>query len=288
VLLVSCLCAGLQHFGLWPRAEFFQPLSFTRLNFERVYERAPNDPGRFMAGGLAFHRIRFAHVTVLFVAFASALPKGKWQLPARVTGLAGAFSVLLFPLARAAAAAGLAGTAAGWVLSADRRKRALAAVGGLILIAGLAIAFNAGLRSRLASSLSSEGAGDREVLLASGVEAVKKYPLTGVGAGQFRPSKFAAEGTPQSVLDNPGKAHNMFLSMAAEFGIPGALLFIAVLLVEARRFSRAGRAGAPGLAVLCTFGLVCLVHDPLFHSEVSMALMFLLAAARVPSPQGEG
>ncbi|MFT3842228.1 MAG: O-antigen ligase family protein [Myxococcaceae bacterium] len=280
VLLLSCLCAALQHFGAWPSEDFFTPLRFTKLHFERVYEPAPNDPGRFMAGGLAFHRIRFSHVTVLLVAFASAVPAGKWQWPARVSGLIGAVSVLLFPLARAAAAAGLAGTGAGWVLSAQQRKRSFVAVAGLILLAFAAVGFNTGLRTRMLSSLNAEGSGDREVLIGAGIEAVKEHPFTGVGAGQFRPSKFAGEGTPQYVLDNPGKAHNMFLSMAAEFGVLGALLFAAVLIFELRRFTQAGRLGAPGIAVVITFALVCLVHDPLFHSEVSMALMLLLAASR--------
>ncbi len=284
-LLVSCLAAGLQHYGVWPRVELFEPLRFTRLAFERVYEPAPNDPGRFMAGGLAFHRLRFSNVTVLLAAFLSALPKGRWQWPARAVAVVAVVAVVLFPLARAAAAAGLAGIAVAWVLAAERRGRALAAAGGLAILAGVLVASSAGLRARLASSLTGEGSGERAVLLESGLAAIRAHPVVGVGAGRFRPSLYAPPDAPKEVLEHPGKAHDQFVSIAAELGLPGLLFFLAVLFVEARRHFRAGRAGAPGLALLFTFALLCLLHDPLFHSELSLGLVLALGAARVLSSQ---
>jgi hypothetical protein len=67
VLVASSAVAGLQHYGLWPAEEFFQSLQRTRITFHRVYEQAPGVEGRFMGGGMLFHRLKFAHVSGLVV-----------------------------------------------------------------------------------------------------------------------------------------------------------------------------------------------------------------------------
>ena len=107
--------------------------------------------------------------------------------------------------------------------------------------------------------MSAKGSGDRDKILAAGLAAVGERPWAGVGLGRFRIAAFASEDTPQHVLDNTGKAHNQFLSMAAEVGIPGGLLFVALAVVVAARewWGMTGPVGTVVHAVVAgTFGRV--------------------------------
>src|SRR5262249_22322255 len=73
-LLTSCLAAGLQFFGAWPSAETMRPLQFLKIPFDRVYEPASaGSSDHFMAGGLLFHRLKFAGVSGVICLWAVAL-----------------------------------------------------------------------------------------------------------------------------------------------------------------------------------------------------------------------
>ncbi|NPC83235.1 hypothetical protein HPC49_34070, partial [Pyxidicoccus fallax] len=67
VLVLSSLIAGLQHFGIWPQPETLTPLMPFKVSLLRVYEPIPGAEGRFMGGGLLFHRLKFAHVSALVI-----------------------------------------------------------------------------------------------------------------------------------------------------------------------------------------------------------------------------
>ena len=105
------------------------------------------------------------------------------------------------------------------------------------------------------------------------MRALETHPLVGVGAGQFAPWKYATAETPKEVIDNPGNAHNQFLSVAIEGGVPCAILFIVLLVALARK------AQPAGLAVLAFFVLLSLAHDPLFHPEFTLALALALGVS---------
>jgi len=83
-------------------------------------------------------------------------------------------------------------------------------------------------------------------------------------------------GAPESVRGHRGKAHLQLFSVAVESGVPGAALFLGMLIWMAVRL---WPRGAAGLGVLLYLGLLGLLHDPLFHAETSMAVAFTLAAA---------
>jgi O-antigen ligase len=257
-MLLSCMAAGLQHFGLWPPLEWFEPLRWTQMPFERVYEPVAGVEGRFMAGGLMFHRLKFAHVTGLVVVFALSTRRPL----AMAAGVLGLIALVVFPYARSGAVA--AALAAAFVVFSRRRAAGLA-LGAAVALALVAIP---SVRARFLTSLSGEGSGERVELWRTGLAAVEEHPLVGVGAGRFRPSLYGVESTPQFVLDNWGKAHNQLLSIAAEVGIPGALLFIGMLALLWRKLW-------PG--ALVHFALLSFVHDPLFHPTYSQALMLALA-----------
>ena len=259
---------------------------WTQLPFQRVYELVPGTTDRFMGGGLLFHRLKFAHVTALGVIAAIAIAsrskpgaKGSWFTVAA----AGALAVWLFPYARMAAVAMTA--AAGVTLvraSVAPRRAALVAV--CFFAVGTAIVwFTPAMRERFATSFTAQGSGDRLELLETGWRAVQEHPITGVGPGQFRPAKFAAADTPTLVTDNAGKSHLQILSMAAETGVTGALLFLVMLAAIAIR----GWRSPLTVGTLTFFALLSLAHDPLFQAPFSMALVGILAvgvAAPAPWP----
>jgi O-antigen ligase len=284
---LSSFVAGLQHFGIWPPMSFFESLDWMRIPFARVYEPIA-DSGRFMGGGLLFHRLKFGHVSGLVVVgavVASRHLKGGARAAVIALGAFGFVAVWLFPYARMGAVAMTLGVGLTVALVSSSPKRALLVIAGIGLVGLVALLSVGSLRDRFASALTDQGSGQRTQHMAAGVEAVRQHPIVGVGPGQFRPSKFADPDMAEHVKDNPGKAHNQFLSMAAETGIPGGLGFIALLIwlaVQAR-----GRPyGALTQGAIAFFALLSLAHDPLFQAPVSMALMLAiglgLKAAKPP------
>lgn len=79
----------------------------------------------------------------------------------------------------------------------------------------------------------------------------------------------------EHVKDNPGKAHNQYLSMAAETGIPGAIFFV-ILLGWFMAQARTRPYGALTQGAIVFFAIVSLAHDPLFQAPVSMALVLAI------------
>ena len=287
VFLLSCALAALQHFGVWPGAAAFERLSWTRIPFNRVYEPVPEAPGQFMAGGLLFHRLKFAHVgglwVLAFLVFGLRAPAPQ-RIAALGTAAVGFVSILAFPYARAASVALLVSACLALALIGLSSRRARI---GSFVIAALTLATLAAyppLRERFLVGFTPAGSGDRGEILSTGARAVAEHPVAGVGLGQFRPSYFASSSTPQNVLDNPGKAHNQFLSMAAETGVPGLLLFIFMLVWLGSSFSARDTSGVFGLSVLAFFFVVSLAHDPLIHAPFSMALCLALGAASARAP----
>ncbi len=278
---LSCLAAGLQHFGAWPAEEAFSSLRWLKANFVRVYEPVPGAEGRFMAGGLLFHRLKFAHVSSLTVLALTALGfRAAGRDRALLWGAAGVgfLSIWLFPYARMAAAAATAALALAVVLGSGNRRRALLASAVVLALGGLSVGLVAPLRARFESALTAQGNGDRAELLATGLRAVSDHPWVGLGPGQFRPAKYATAATPVYVKENPGKAHNQLVSMAAETGVPGAVLFAVLLLSLAWR-ARQGPGGDLAFSALAFFAVLSTAHDPLFQAPFSMALVLTLGAA---------
>lgn len=272
-LTLSCVVAGLQHFGLWPAEQAFAGLEWARIPFNRVYEPVGDAPDRFMGGGLLFHRLKFSHVTGLMLVVLVATRR-----PAliAVAGF-GLLSVWLFPFARMGAVAALAGVALTFALTAESPRKALLAIGGLGGLALLVVVLVAPLRARFTAGLTDQGSGQRTQHLSAGLEAIRQHPVAGVGPGQFRPSKFGGPEMAEHVKDNPGKAHNQFISMAAETGLIGGLGFVALLVWLGAR-ARRQPLGALTLGALAQFAVLSLVHDPLFQAPYSMALVLVLGA----------
>jgi O-antigen ligase len=279
VFVASCAAALCQHWGLWPDEDAFADWRWTGLPFQRMYEALPGEPSHFMAGGLLLHRLKFAHVGGFFVL--TFLDLGLARRNRRAVGLAlvGALCVVWLPHARAAAVALVVsmGVVLGLRLSGAWRWRALA--GGLVLAAAVALGVPS-LRQRFAAAATEEGSGNRRWLAASALRAVAEHPLTGVGLGRYRPGLYASADTPAEVARHAGKAHDEFLTLAAEAGLPAALLYGLVLAWCWHSAHPASPLGAAGRGCVLFLALLSLLHDPLFHAEVSMAAVLALGVAR--------
>jgi hypothetical protein len=286
VFLASCAVAGLQHFGVWPAPEAWEPLRWTRLSFERVYELVPGTENRFMAGGLLFHRLKFSHIGGMGVAFALGVGlhlRGRRRTAALVVAAVGLVSVGLFPYARAASVALVAVMGLVVLLGLPRRV-ALPTCAAVMGLAVLALALNQPLRERFLNSTTEKGSGSRAALLETGLCAVRESPVTGVGPGRFQARLWATPDMPDQAREHGGKAHNQFVSMAAETGVPGALLFGVLLGWLAWRLPRNRPEGLGALGALAFFCLLSLLHDPLFHVQASQAFALLLGVGLGAGP----
>ena len=280
VFLASCAVAGLQHFGVWPAPEDWAPLAWTRLPFDRVYEAVPGTESRFMAGGLLFHRLKFSHIGGMAVVFALGVGlrlQGRRRVVALSVAAVGLVSVGLFPYARAASVALVAVMGLVVLLGLPRRV-AVPTCATVLGLAVLALALNPPLRERFLDSATEQGSGSRSALLETGLCAVRESPLTGVGPGRFQARLWATPDMPQQAREHPGKSHNQFVSMAAETGVPGAMLFVVLLGWLAWRFPRNRPEGLGALGALAFFCLLSLLHDPLFHTQASQAFALVLGA----------
>jgi O-antigen ligase len=280
-LTLSCVAAGFQYFGVWPGEEFFAPFSFTKIPFARVYEPFESAPGRFMAGGLLFHRLKFANVAsllcLLLFTQRSFRENSRWWMSAAALAF---LSVWMFPGARAAAVA-LTLALGSSALMVARAKERVVVLGALSFVAVILFAASPGLRQRFDNVWSGGERGDRTALNQAGIAALRAHPLTGLGLGRFRVADHVLTSASATAKSHAGKTHNQILTIAVEAGVPTAVFFMISLLLLLRRawFHK----NAPLFSVLVFFVLVSLLHDPLFHAETSLALVLTLTLS-LPRP----
>jgi O-antigen ligase len=124
----------------------------------------------------------------------------------------------------------------------------------------------------------------RSKLLTEGAGLAADHPLAGVGHGSFKDAYAARVGLRG---EDPGRAasHNTPVTVAAELGVPGILLFgwlvLTALVLPFRRasWSFSGRASlAFGLGLLAIL-VHSLFYDALFEDPFTWALLGLIALA---------
>jgi putative inorganic carbon (hco3(-)) transporter len=110
----------------------------------------------------------------------------------------------------------------------------------------------------LNSSLS--GLDGRLEIWSRGLKMIQDFPITGIGTGTFGP---VADVLYPLYLAEPGSvphAHNLFLQIAVDLGIPGLVFWLAILMTNlalAWKLFRAGQVGGDKLAALLGAGLLC-------------------------------
>jgi O-antigen ligase len=219
-----------------------------------------------------------------------------WSRPG-IWGTAVAMIVCLYALlltqTLAAVAAVTVGSLVLWGALLPRR-RSLLALGAGAAVAVLLVAAVPPLRQRVVDKARQAAQGDWNDVLTGRLDGwrtavwmLEEHPLTGVGQGAYRPEYVPAK---LALMDRGvsfyreqtvgfGNAHNDFLEVGAEWGIPGllALAWGLWVLIGALRRQR-GHKGEQALAWAGTAALavLCLVAFPFQIALVAFpALLFL-------------
>jgi O-antigen ligase len=176
-----------------------------------------------------------------WIAFYDDHPR--WRIFGKVAAGMIAFSVILSQSRGGTLALG-AVAILGWLRSRHKAR----AIAGLALLTALLIAIAPGKALKRVTDLglsknSSSGAQisteARLDLLKAGLGMIRAHPLVGVGMDRFKSL---------SLTYNPGLiqayiAHDTYLQLAAEGGIPSLLIFLAILALALRNFRFAEKTG---------------------------------------------
>jgi len=222
-----------------------------------------------MAGRARTHRSRTA-----WIACAAAASAGLWFSQSRS--------------ANAAVVITAAGMTA-WFVSRRRSFRVRAAAVALVVVVGVGGSF---LRARLLErDPEFRGAGFRQQFYATSVRMIAARPWSGVGAGQYARSS-ALFLSPQLAWSYGAEnAHNYFLQIGGELGLPGLGFFVVWvgvgLGIMARAMQRAPDARLLGAAAgVVALLMTCATGHPLLVTEVAFPfwIQFSLALGLALSP----
>ncbi|MGH2856088.1 MAG: O-antigen ligase family protein [Solirubrobacteraceae bacterium] len=183
------------------------------------------------------------------------------------------------------------------VVVAGRWRARLAFAAIVVALAGLgyfALLAPASSRQRIVSSAG--GGSGRTTIWKVGWREVQHNTLLGVGAGNFSTAgahyvfepgliNHNAVGFTAYFLDTPTVAHNTYLEVLAEEGLPGACVFfglVALCLVCAQRAALRFRAAGDDQLELISYGLLCgtigFLAASFFLSEEYSKQLYLLMA----------
>ncbi|WP_256561461.1 O-antigen ligase family protein [Pyxidicoccus xibeiensis] len=259
----------------------WEPPAFFKLNLSRLHENfGTEESPRYASGGFFFHRLRFAHGAIAALGPALAVLGGS-EL-ARRRGLAGlvVLGMLLSiynAFARAALGAALIVSVVALLLLVQgrARKAGLVVLGVLVLVVVVSPAW----RARMAKAVGNIYGGERQLAMSVGWELVREHPLAGVGFGNHKPAAMAtAERT--GINDFLATdAHNVWLTVWAETGLVGLLLFACMHVLLARALIRRHREGSlaatGALLSWVGFQVLALVHYLPFHSNVHLSFALI-------------
>ncbi len=255
VALLSAVVAIVQHFT----PVFDQPWLRGFLTTRRVVERA--EEGGFKAGGLHFHRLRFAHTLVpLLLAMLPAM----WRSNRRWLGVVTAAVSLValhFTYTRASWLALGAGVLV-FALASWRRS-------GLVLLAALV---------PLATFFGASRPADRAFAWSNAASLFTAHPLLGTGYGGYSQAALALNGGqhaqwPLIHLD----AHSLLLQFLAEQGLLGAVLWVAMTVVFLRFINDNHPPAPTQCAVIAALSVLGIVHNWAFHPAVALCAAWALA-----------
>lgn len=136
------------------------------------------------------------------------------------------------------------------------------------------VALKSGINAHQDASL-----GRRASYVVVGSQMIRDNPLVGSGPGTF-PVHYAATGFAKAFSEEAGapdlyrRAHNTYLELFSEIGIPGGLLFIGLIVLGLRNFERARQASQA-----CQEGERADLATHLALSFLAMALFLMFLSA---------
>lgn len=298
--------AFLQHQSMWPG--WLSEWTSFKANPQRLMENfaAPGEPEQRAGLGLYYHRLKLAHHAVAFLGLALALAK---SAATRLRGTGIAFALLLVgciwaTYARASLGAAILISGAWLLLTFGRR--AIAPLIALCLLTGALVAFSPSWQQRFEKLSGSWIGFDRRFSWSAAATLAREHPMTGVGFGNHQQAVLLrierpAAGEPPSprfdrYLSSLARyldtrlitldAHNILLTVFAETGLVGLVLFALLHLSLFTALFRRHREGhlAATAALLAFVGFHCLgvVHYLPFHTGVFLAFTLIWSLGLSP------
>ena len=165
------------------------------------------------------------------------------------------------------------------VLAALRwRTRLVLAIAGTLAVAGLVFILAAGSTVKFDVSSNKDTSG-RADLIAGGVRLFSDDPIVGHGSGSFAKEYRAAEKDTSS-QGVASASHTIPLTVAAEQGVLGLALYLAVLVLALIALLRGAR-GDPVRAAIAAAFVALLVHTMMYAAFLEDPLAWALLAAGV-------
>lgn len=251
-------------------AAFFELFATQRVN---VHYTDRNAAGSYFAMLLMLSVAVATRARVLGAAAIACSAAGLWMSGSRV----------------ALAAVGVAGVLAlagsVWRLDSRRMRVGALAAGLMLLVVGGAVwkwypeGRNIGARQAL---------GIRLDLARAGVEMTRDSPVFGVGLGRYYvlSSEYAGEAL-RALTFTRENAHNNFVQIAAELGVPGLVAFIVLLWASLRELARTPSPEHWWIgAGLVAYLLTCMGGHPLLVADAAIPFWLALGLAAGASAAG--
>jgi hypothetical protein len=196
-----------------------------------------------------------------------------------------------FADSRGAGAALIVTTMLGASSLVTRRWSTRARTAAMLLVLGLGVGGAVIRNILLERDPTFQGAGFRQQFYSTSLRMIQARPLSGVGVGQYAPMSVLFL-TPQLAWSYGSEnAHNYFLQIGGELGIPGLLFFViwvgSALAIMVRSLDRAGDVRLLGAACgIVAFLMTCVTGHPLLISEVAFPfwIQFGLTLGLAESP----
>lgn len=212
----------------------------------------------FRSGGMAGDPNYFSLsiMACLPVGFCLAAGKGRYSQKVLLTA---SVVVMFMAFVFAASRGGLLALAGAAFYMVARSKRPLVfSLIALVLLAPPCLLYkNSAFRRLIEPANSDQGAQEaRTTVWRAGLQMIGENPLLGVGIGNFKARVIFYEGPDFDKVQS--MAHNTYVELAAELGIPGLFAFLMILIssfVSLERVSKFGVSGAVPFVRHAAFGL---------------------------------